>query len=114
MKYLNDNAEYQWFDNKYNSQGSRPTLEDRAELLKGLEIKISKSQLDKMRHSLGDTLHRLGQKGNCSPGLTTFAYHLISCLASSSNVPNQEVKDYLVWYRRVIEQRCPHLKQNFE
>lgn len=111
---LRDEKFYEWFDEKYNGDGKKPTLEDRAELLRGLKIKISDSQLDQMRHYLSDALHRLGQRGNCSPGLTTIAYQLIFSLASSSNVPNSEVKDYIVWYRKVIDQRCPHLKQNFE
>ena len=114
MDSLENLRSYSWFDQKYDFAGSRPTLEDRAELLSGLGIKISFSQLEKMRRTLGDTLHQLGRGGNCSPALTTIAYHLISCLASSSDVSSQEIRGYIHSYKKVIEQRCPHLKQNFE
>lgn len=112
MKDHLDGSNYKWFDKKYES-GEKPTLEDRAHLLGNLEIKISESQLGKVRDRLNDSLHKLGQKGDCSPGLTTIAYNLIFLLASSADVPKKEVDNYISWYRRVIEKRCPHLHQNF-
>ena len=103
---------WEWFDKIYSSDGKRPSLETRAELLRGLEFVYTDRQLRDFRDSIGNALHKLSQE--CSPGLVVLVYTLISALSMSKQIPLPEIYGYISRYKIAVERKCPNFKLNFD
>jgi hypothetical protein len=101
-----------WFDRIYSSDGMRPTLENKAIMLRSLEVNYTERQIRDFREAISQGLH-LMQK-DCKPSLVVTVYSLITALSMSDNVLFSEIEKYIEAYRAAVERKCPDIQQNFE
>ncbi len=102
-----------WFDKKYQ-EGGKPSLEDRAELFRGLNIKINERARENIENSLKQCLFELERE--YKPRLHVLAFDFLFCLAPLINMNEKNFREYVKKYRGIMEKHKDKLvfQCNFE
>jgi hypothetical protein len=107
--------DFKWFDEKYKNQG-KPSLEDRAELIKRLDIPLTDRAKGKILDTLKQALHRFGQNGAYSPALHTLTYELLVSFSPLTDIDRNEYAGYVKKYKDALKKHETQieLRCNFE
>ena len=101
-----------WFDSIYlREDAGKPTLENKAELLRGVGIVYSDRQLQDFRHAIRQGLFEL--KGECKPSLIVLVYSMVTALSMSDQVGKNEIASYNEGLSELLTRKCPELHRNF-
>jgi len=108
---------YSWFDEKYRN-GERPTLKDRADLLRDYlreeGIHFSQREREKIGRLIKERLFLFSQQRELGPAEQIIAYELATCFGHLVGLSEIEIENNIASYRKLMERKVKEFKENFD